>query len=288
MYQALIEHAKNDVDGKEGRHDQQRLSSDHLAESFCITGEFPVNRVGQMQLGDSLANVGRGLFQPGAESKVVGDRDRRKLALMIDDHRCARRIELDHAGQRYLNSTCARNVQFFEIRWISLEPRIDLEDHPILITLGVNGRNLPLRESIIERVVDILDLHAEPGSCSPVDDDLGLQTALLTVGRDVDQIRHITNSLEDVWHPALQFVKIGTPQSELVLRLALAGADPKILSRDHENPNAGQVFESTTQAIDDADRSDLAFGKRFQPDVDSPLMSRRIEQRGAYRGRNSS
>src|SRR5438105_4555141 len=110
MYQTLVEHAKNDIDGKEGRHDQQRLSSDRPAESSRVTGKFRMNRVGQMDLGHRPSNAGGGLFQPGTGSKVIGDCDRWELALMIDDHWPARRLKLDHARQRYLSSTCARHV----------------------------------------------------------------------------------------------------------------------------------------------------------------------------------
>ena len=113
-----------------------------------------------------------------------------------------------------------------EVAWVALVFAVDFQDHPILVARPVDGRNLPLRERVVERVVDVLDAHAEARGRRAVDADIGLQAALLAVGGDVGHARDLLHLVYYFGHPALQRVDIGTPQRELVLRIALPSADP--------------------------------------------------------------
>ena len=65
-------------------------------------------------------------------------------------------------------------------------------------------RDLPLRERIVERVVDVLDAHAEPRGRGAVDDHVGLQAARLPVGGDVDDARHGLELVEHARRPVEQ------------------------------------------------------------------------------------
>ena len=81
------------------------------------------------------------------------------------------------------------DIDVAQIGRVALKLPVDLENDPILIALSVNRRNLPLRERIVERIVNILNLYAQPGRRKALDDHVGLQPALPKVGRYVDQLR---------------------------------------------------------------------------------------------------
>ncbi len=88
-----------------------------------------------------------------------------------------------------LGVTVARHIDIAEVGGVALELRaIDLEDHAILVALRVDGRNLALREGVVERVVDILNAHAKTRGGGAVDLDIDLQAALLAVRIDVGEV----------------------------------------------------------------------------------------------------
>ena len=82
---------------------------------------------------------------------------------------CKPRSILVTAGERHLRAVGAGHVDAGEVGRVALVLRIDLEDDAILVALGVERRDLPLREGVVERVVDVLDAHAEPRGRDAVD-----------------------------------------------------------------------------------------------------------------------
>ena len=57
---------------------------------------------------------------------------------------------------------------------VVLESRIDFQNDVVLAELRVDGRDLPLSEGVIERVIDELQRNAEPAGGAAVDADRGL------------------------------------------------------------------------------------------------------------------
>ena len=114
----------------------------------------------------------------------------------------------------------------------------------------VDGRDLPLRKRVVERVVDILDVDAEPRRRQAVDHDVGLQAALFAIGGDVGHAGDLLHAGQHLRHPALQVVDVGAPQRELILRVALPAADAQVLRRHHEDADAGDAGELGAQARD--------------------------------------
>ena len=122
---------------------------------------------------------------------------------------------LIQAGERHLRAVAAGHEDAREVGGIALEARVDLEHDAILVALGVDGRDLPLGEGIVEGVVDVLDAHAEPrGGRLPVDGDVGLQPALLAVAGDVDEAGHLAQRSTHLGHPGVE--RIESPGSRSV------------------------------------------------------------------------
>ena len=164
MRQALVEHAEHDVDREQRRQDQQRLRADRAARRPARRrrirrGSCPAGAVRPPRW--SIAAVRR--LERDVRREVEGDGHRRELALVVDDQRRQRRARPapppTAAPARRRRRRHRRCVRSDGSRWncgsTSRMTRYWLRGR-------VDGRDLPLREGVVQRVVDVLDAHAEP------------------------------------------------------------------------------------------------------------------------------
>src|SRR4029453_15839449 len=84
MGQALIKHAKHDIDRDQRGQQQQRLRPDGPLEGLYVAREIGMDDVGDVQFRDSLFERRGGVLKRGVWCEVVGDGHRGELALMID------------------------------------------------------------------------------------------------------------------------------------------------------------------------------------------------------------
>jgi len=184
--QTLVQHAEYDIDGDQGRHDQQRLRSDRLSVGARIAGVFGVQRIGDVQFGDRLIDEPGRLLDWRILGEAKADGNGGKLTLVIDHERGKPALDLGHGGERNLGFVGAADIDAAEIGRVALILGIDFENDAILVTLGVERRDLPLGIRIVERIGDVLHPYAQPRGGGAIDRDPDLQAALLAVGRDVD------------------------------------------------------------------------------------------------------
>jgi hypothetical protein len=71
----------------------------------------------------------------------------------------------------------------------------------VLIEWIVDRRHLALAESVIERIVDLLDREAEPRGGRAIDCNIGFQPIDLQVAIDLRQIRNRLKFSEHPWRP---------------------------------------------------------------------------------------
>src|SRR5262249_10025254 len=118
-----------------------------------------------------------------------------------------------------------------EIVWIALESWIDFKNHSILVSLGVDRRNLALTEGIVKRVIDVLDAHTKPRRRQAVNHNGFLQPALLAIGADIGETGYSAHALQHLLGRYFELGQIRPPQGELILRLARPGAGAEVLGR---------------------------------------------------------
>ena len=87
----------------------------------------------------------------------MNNSERRQITLIVSDGR-----------QRHLNSVGSGNKDALEVGWVFLKLWINFQNDLVLIALGINYRNLPLRERVVECVVDILNPDSKAGCLFPV------------------------------------------------------------------------------------------------------------------------
>src|ERR1044071_9744610 len=114
MNQTFIESAEDDVDGEQCGADQQWLVGEGLLKGLGGTGEFPVNRCREADLGcgfiDRIYGIAKG--EPGPQ--IERQRNRRELTLVIDDQRGGRRFVVSKRAQRDLNTVGSFHVDMLE------------------------------------------------------------------------------------------------------------------------------------------------------------------------------
>ena len=69
-----------------------------------------------------------------------------------------------------------------------MEAPVDLENHPVHRHLGVVTRDLPLAESVVQRIVEALNGHSEPRHGIPVQGDADLRWGRLQVGFHIPEL----------------------------------------------------------------------------------------------------
>src|SRR5207342_2915626 len=77
------------------------------------------------------------------------DGDRGKLSLVVDHERRKPGLDLGHRIERDLGVVGPADIDAVEIGRVALILRIDLEDDAVLVALGVEGRDLPLRVGVL-------------------------------------------------------------------------------------------------------------------------------------------
>ena len=121
---------------------------------------------------------------PAAVLKLM--RGRRELALMAR----RRAVRCRGRGCTTLSSgtwvpLAATDEDAAQHGGVGLQPRVDFLDDAILVALGVDDGDLPLREGVVERAVDGGDRDAEAGGGGAVDHHVGLRTGAVLVAGDV-------------------------------------------------------------------------------------------------------
>src|SRR5215468_8648113 len=139
--------------------------------------------------------------------------------------------EVGEGGERNLLARARLDVDRLERVGILLVLRRHLEDHVVLVERRVDVGDLALAEGVVERVVDELGEDTETRGGVPVDDERGLEPAVLLVRRDVAQPLDGAELGEHARGKGVQLVEIRALQRVLVLRVAHAAADTHVLHR---------------------------------------------------------
>ena len=155
-----------------------------------------------------------------------------------------------HGGERHLRAIGAGDEDAFEVGRVALEFRIDLQHHHVLVALGIDDRDLPLGERVVERVVDVLDPNAEARRLLPVDLERQLQPAGITVAGNVGNAFDRFHAFADDRRPFLQQIEVGARQRILIVGIALSPAGADVLRGEHEQPDSGNIKEIFAQPID--------------------------------------
>src|SRR6266446_4907425 len=134
-----------------------------------------------------------------------------------------KRQRLDRGGvmgeraQRNLRAGWRQHVDLRQRSWIVLKLRLNFEDDLVLAGRGIDGRDLPLTERVVKRLVDQRGRKSEPRSGVAINLDRDMRRGDLLVRRDVLQFRKFFHRIFDDRRPMIELIAIGIRQRVLVL-----------------------------------------------------------------------
>ena len=202
MDQALIEHAKHNIDSDQGGQDQDRLVSDRFLENLgasrrsrwlMLAGRF------SSRTASSMTCVARSRVTPGARLNEMVTAANWPWWLTASGTLKAR------SGQCCLAAPFFRprrsNKDLVECTWIVLKLRVDFENDAVLILRPAHNRNLALSKGTIERGVNGFGLNAQPPRGIAVDHHICLQALKLLVAIDVSEFRRFFSAARQAEAP---------------------------------------------------------------------------------------
>ena len=127
---------------------------------------------------------------------------------------------------------------------------LGLQHHAVLAGLGVNGRDLPLAEGVVQRIGDVRHRDAEARRGIAVDHQIDLQALVLQIAGDVGQLRTLCQRFDQTAAPLAEQFGIRRRHAELVLGAADPVFDGQVLHRLHEQANADQFVQLRLQTRD--------------------------------------
>ena len=131
----------------------------------------------------------------------------------------------------------------------------------ILVQRLVHDRNLALAEGVVKRIVDVGGSHSQPDAVS--------RSMITVASRPLSCWSVLTSRrsgkraqlLQQKRRPMIQVIKILALQGVLILRLALAAADGKVLRGLHKQGCPWHHRQLAAQPADNLVGADLPFGR---------------------------
>ncbi len=142
-----------------------------------------------------------------------------------------------------------------------LEFGFDLENDPVLVQLGENGRYLPLAESVVKSIVQELCGYAEPRSSVAVYLQPRFRPLVLLIAAHVAKFRRFSEHLDEPGRPGVQFGHIRVLEAVLKLRPAHPVLHRKVLHRLHVQLD---VLEFANLRLEAANHIACVYAPLFQ------------------------
>ena len=160
---------------------------ERVLERLRSSLEGSANAGGHLDLRLGLRDRVNRLAQRDARREIERDRHRGKLSLVIDGQRGLIVGEVREGAELDQPAGAGAHVDQVERLGVLPELRRDFHHDVVLVQRRVHRRHLPLPERVVERVVDSLLRESEPRSGVAIDDDVGLQAAVLLIAADVGE-----------------------------------------------------------------------------------------------------
>ena len=183
---------------------------------------------------------------------------------MVDHERRVGRLPAGEGGERHLGAAVGDDVGVAQLRRVLPVGRGHLHHHMILVEGIVDGRNLPLAEQVVQRGVELEQVHPEPRRRIAVDHERRLQSEVLLVGAHVNDVSNPAQRLADARLPGAQLVDVVRTERVLVLGVRRPAADPYVLRGLEEKGGAGLVRKLSAEPRDDHVRGNLPPASGFR------------------------
>ncbi len=199
----FVKGAQDNEDGHQGGQNQKRLTGQGVLECPGVACECRRQSRRQTQRALFGGNrLGR-LAEREAVGEIEGEGYGREDSIVIDSQRRRGAYQGAERAQRHRLPGRRRNIQQFQGILVELEAPVDFENHPVHRNLGVVARDLPLAESVIQRIVEALHGHSEPRHSVAVQGNANLRWSRLQVGLHIPELGQCAQGRQDPRRPVL-------------------------------------------------------------------------------------
>ena len=205
---ALIEHTQHDVHGHHRRQDQQQGARQRRLERLCSALELGLHANRHADVFLHLINQFDRLPQRYAGRQVERDHHRRELPDVGNGQLRLTLFNPGQAGQPDLTAIRGFYVDLLQRLRADFLAIFGLQYHAVLAGLGVDGRNLPLAEGVVQCVRDVRYRHPEARRGIAVDDQKHLQAFVLQVAGDIGQFWLVTQGRHQFLAPGTEQLRI--------------------------------------------------------------------------------
>ncbi|KAG1254178.1 hypothetical protein G6F68_010976 [Rhizopus microsporus] len=265
--------AEGSVDRMQCGQDQHRLAGQRLLERLRGTLETAADAGRHADLRLCLLDQRDRLAQRDARRQVERQVHRRQHAIVADRQRTvARRLHLRHGRQRHhLPGQRRAQVEVGQRVDLAEQARCDLQDHPVLVGIGLELVDLALAEGVVEHLVDIVGGEAEARCGGAVDLQPGDTGAHLLVVGHVAQLRQAAQARGQLFGPARQFAAVLPAQGVLVLGARRTGTEVDVLRGAHVHGDAGHAGHLRAQAVDEGVHVHVAVAAVLEDEPEAPV-----------------
>ena len=156
-------------------------------------------------------------------------------------------LHLGDGGQGNLLAVPAGHIDVAQALGRSPDARVGVQDHPVLVDLGIGHPGQALAEGVVEHGIDVGHGHAQARGRVAIDDHRGHEPPGLLVGDDVGYLRQLAQPFLDLGRPLGQLGKIVAQKRKLVEGLARPAAQAQFLGRHEKGLGPGQLGQGFAQ-----------------------------------------
>ena len=164
------------------------------------------------------------------------------------------------------------HIDFAEGAFVGAVLGGDLHDDLVAVAGSVDGRDLALAESAVERGADVGDLHAQQVGLVAVDIEARLQAFQLRVAGDIAEHGVVAHARHQAIGRGAQVFGAHAAHDVLVAALADAAAQPEVLDRVDEDIDAGDDAHLAPQLFDHL-VDGRALAARFEAHEHAPAVA---------------
>ncbi|MNK87908.1 hypothetical protein D3C87_1078550 [compost metagenome] len=266
MHEAFIKHTENDVHRHQRRKNQPWLTGQRTLERLRRPLEIAADRRRHADLGLGLIEQNHRITQRNAGRQVERQVGGREHAVVGNRQRAnGRRIELGQRRQRHHLATQRRTqVEIVEAFGLAALLGVQLQNHVVLVDLGLEFIDLPLPESIVQRLVDIAGGQAETGGGAAVDADVSDAAAQLQVVGNIAERRVAAQFFRQALGPGAEGRTVVALEHVLVLGAARAGAEVDVLPCTQVQDDSRDFHQLRANPVDELAGRDIAVTAFFQ------------------------
>ena len=264
MQQALVQHTQHQVEGEQGRQDQQGLGLQRLLKRIRRSCKTTAHRYRHVQFRHSVFNVLRGLRQAHAGCEIEAEGVRGHTAFMRHRQRGVGEFHPRKTAQGHGLAQVVDELQTLQRLGALQMLGCQFHDHAVLVQGVVNHTHLALTKGIGQGRVNRAYRQAQTGRRIPVNHQRGLQATVFVIIVHVLQRLELGQGAAQFRLPLAQLAQFISLDAVLELGVAATRPHAQVLHGHQEQPRTGFLGQLGFQSVHHLVGGGASLGGRLQ------------------------